>query len=447
VAKRVAIVGGGLAGLSAAVRLKEKGCAVTLFEKRPFLGGRVSSFQDPKTGWEVDNGPHLLIGAYESTVQFLETIASISKIVFQPFLQTPLFDPRLGRATLRSFPSWGKLHLAMGLFRFKFLSLNDKFRIATAILKLQKMEESDDLDRQTVREWLIQNKQSVTAIKYFWEILCLATLNTSSESASFLQFFRVLKRAFLSGQKNSRLGFVITSFEKAFASPAKKYLEKRGGQILEYEPVLQIQIQQNQAKALRLKNGFFRDFDSLILAVPPDNFGKLLPKPIVSRILPKEISFSPIVSVHFYLKEPLFSEKFLAFVGGSSQWIFNMNAIRQQISWDGYLFSVSISGAEEEIGLSREELILRITGDFQKINPDFNTDTIQRVVIVKERGATALCTTGFEATRPCQRTPIGNVFLAGGWTRTGLPDTIESAVLSGKWAAEAIDCPGEASAS
>ncbi len=437
-AKRVAIVGGGLAGLSAAVRLQEKGCAVTLFEKRPFLGGRASSFQNPNTGWEVDNGPHLLIAAYESTRRFLKTIGSISKIDFQPFLQTPFFDSQLGRATLRSFPFWGKLHLAVGLFRFKFLSLNDKLRIATAILKLQKMEESTDPDVRTVREWLIQNKQTPAAIKYFWETLCLSTLNTSSESASFLQFFRVLKRAFLSNQQNSRLGFVTTSFDDAFGSAAENYLKKRGARIFRYEPVLGVQIEQNHATALRLKNDFFRNFDFLILAVLPDGLKKLLSPSIASRILPKEILFSPIVSVHFYLKEPLFFEKFLAFVGGTGQWIFNMNAIRHKISWEGYLFSVSISGAEKEMSLSREELILRISSDFQKIRPDFEADAIRQVVIVKERRATALCTPGFDAARPCQRIPIENVFLVGGWTKTGLPDTIESAVLSGEWAAEAI---------
>ena len=436
--KRVAIVGGGLAGLSAAVQLQEKGYAVTLFEKRPFLGGRVSSFQHPQTGWEMDNGPHLLIGAYESTRRFLKTIGSASQIDFQPFLQTTVFDPQFGRATLRSFPFWGKLHLAVGLFRFKFLSLKDKLGIAAALLKLQQTQETADLDTLTVHQWLIQRKQTPAAITYFWKILCLATLNASPEVAGFLPFFRVLKQAFLSEKQNSVLGFVTTSFEDAFGSAAENHLKKRDVRIFKYEPVMGIRIDGNRVAALQLKNAFFRKFDYLVLAVPPDGLKKLLPRPISSCILPKEILFAPIVSVHFYLKRPLFSEKFLAFVGGTSQWIFNMNAIRWEISWQGYWYSVIISGAEEEIRLTREELISRITSDFRKLRPDFETDAILQVVVIKERRATVLCYPGFDSMRPCPKTPFKNAFLAGGWTKTGLPDTIESAVLSGEWAVEAI---------
>ena len=437
-AKRVAIVGGGLAGLSAAVRLLEKGNEVTLFEKRPYLGGRVSSFRDPHIGCDIDNGPHLLVGAYESTIRFLDLIGSASKVDFQSYLQTMFFDPINGWAELRSFPIFGKLHLAAGLFRFKFLSLKDKISIATAFLDLQKIEETPELDSVTVRDWLIKRKQTPASITYFWEILCMATINASTGVASFLQFLRVLKRSFLSDEKKSRLGFVNTSFSNTFGSPADFFLKKQGARIFKQQPILGIQMRGNLAVDLKLNDATYRDFDTLVLAIPPKSLKKLLPRGSLSQIFRKEIFFNPIVSVHLFLKEPIFKQKILAFLGGTSQWIFNMNAIRREISWGGYWFSVAISSAKAEIDLTKADLISKIISDFQKINPDLKSDSILHASVVKERYATALFSPGFDSIRPCQRTAFENVFLAGGWTKTGLPDTIESAVLSGELVAQSI---------
>ena len=434
----VVIVGGGLAGLSAAVRLTSEGFNVTIFENRPYWGGRVSSFPDPATGWEIDNGPHLITGAYEYTRQFLQTIGSASKIDFQPHLQTVYFDPEKGKASLRSVSLPGNLSLMAGLLKFRFLRLKDKLGILKALQRLGRLNESPELDFFTADAWLIRQKQTTAARRYFWDVLCLAALNAPPGLVSFLQFFRVLKKSFWAEKEKARLGFANAGFQDVFAGPAEAFLRKRGAGLYKKETVLNLEIQNNRAFALQLKGRKLSDFDALVLAVPPHALEKMIPKNFIQQLTVNRIRFHPIVSVHLYLKTELFPEKFLAFIGGTCQWIFNMNAIRSSKYWEGIWYSVVISGAEEEAKLPKDTIVSQIFSDFQKIQPGWKPSDVLHIRVIKELSATAPGSPGAEAGRPSQKTAFKNIFLAGGWTRTGLPDTIESAVLSGELAAKEV---------
>ncbi len=430
--RRVAIVGGGLAGLSAAVHLTVAGVPCALFEKRPYLGGRVSSFRDPATGEVLDNGPHLVAGAYHATRHFLRLLGSENALFFQNRLNVSYFNKQKGWAELKAGRLPTPFHLLSALGKFRFLSLKERAGILKALGVLRRLPESDALDAISLNDWLANRRQIGAARRFFWDVLVLAMLNAPPEAVSLLNFHRVLHRTFFSSKKDARLGWVTESFEQVFARPAETFLVQNGAQIFKNWPVLELKADGKRVQALVGKAGNRTNFDGVIFALPPDQVKRLL-YPHWPDFSPAAAAVaSPIVTVHIFLNRPLFSSPFVAFVGGTAQWIFNMNAIHRAPEWKGFLYSVVVSAAVREAVQSKSELVEAVLHDLQKIEPNLRTSDVRHSRVVKEMSGTFVFPPGGEKTRPLPETPLKNLLLAGGWTHTGLPDTIESAVLSGE---------------
>ncbi len=436
--KRVAIVGGGLAGLSAAVRLAEAGAACTLFEKRPYLGGRVSSFRDPETGQVLDNGPHLLVGAYRATRQFLKRIGSADKIYFQRTLRVSYFDGQRGWTELKAAPLPAPLHLLGALAKFRFLTLKERTAVLKALVKLRRLPESSSLDAVSLAQWLSEAGQSPAARLFFWDVLALATLNAPPEKVSLLNFQRVLARAFFSEKENARLGWATRTFDQVFAQPAEDFLLRKGAHVRKNFPVSGLRLDGNRIKTLVGKGGRFEDFGAVILALPPAQTQALLQPFGADFSFSDWLVSSPIVTVHLFLKRPVFSPPFVAFIGGTAQWIFNRNTLHGELSGEVYSYSAVISGAAQEAKQNKSELVRRVLRDLRRMRPDVGEEDVLHSRVVKELNGTFVFPPGGEAHRPPPETPLANLFLAGGWTQTGFPDTIESAVLSGEQAAEEV---------
>ncbi len=434
----VAIVGGGLAGLSAAVELAGAGVPCTLFEKRPYLGGRVSSFRDPKTGWTLDNGPHLLAGAYHATRQFLQKIGSLEKIHFQPRLQVPYFDTQKGWAALKAASLPPPFHLLSALTKFPLLKQVERARVLKALVALQRLPETASLDALALSDWLESQRQPPAARRFFWDVLALATLNALPEAVSLLNFHRVLHRAFFSGKENARLAWATEPFQEIFAGPAEAFLIHNGAQILKAQPVLGVKVKPNRAAVLVGKEGELGSFEQVILALPPTQAEALLRPHWPELSLAEAANPSPIITVHLFLKKKAFSPPFLAFVDGTAQWIFYLNALHTRPSWEGHFYSAVVSGAVRESALGKAELVQAVFRDLRGIQPNLNESDILHSRVVKEMAGTQVFPPGGEQHRPGAETPFPILFLAGGWTRTGLPDTLESAVISGKLAAAKV---------
>ena len=436
--KRVAVVGGGLAGLSAAVRLTAAGVPCTLFEKRPYLGGRVSSFPDPQTGWVLDNGPHLLVGAYQATRRFLQKIGSADKIHFQDNLQVLYFDVKRGWGELKALAIPAPFHLLGALARFRFLTPAERLAVLKGLWALRKMPESPSLDQISLADWLTAHGQPEGSRRFFWEVLALAMFNAASADISLLNFHRVLHKAFFGEKKNARLGWATEPFDTAFGGAAETFLTQNGSKIHKNEPIFQLKTENGHGTALLGKSGRFSNFDQIVLALPPPQVAALLPPRLQTQIPLNGFRPSPIVTVHLFLKRRVFAAPFLSFVGGTAQWIFNLNVLRASPRWEGYGYSAVVSGAEKEVVHRKTDLIAHIFRDLKQIEPQLQESDLLHSRVVKERLGTYVVVPGGEARRPTAKTPLSNVFLAGGWTQTGLPDTIESAVLSGEHAAQAI---------
>lgn len=432
--KSALIAGGGLAGLAAAVLLDEQGYEVTLLEKKPVLGGRTFSFADKKSAATIDNGQHLLIGAYHETIALLEKVGAKHKVVLKNPTIVPLAlqDGRIVRFTLGSLPP--PAGLAWALFKFSGFSLKDKFtflRLGAELRALLKGRKALPADK-TVNQWLRSVGQSEFAIKNFWEALTLATLNDSPDVASADALVTVLLKSYFAGPRDGHLVFPKTGLTELFVDPIVKYLEARGQMVIAGSGVKEIRILNGRAQSFVLDDGTQSKADLYVAAVPFHRLLGALPVAFVdSRVdLQKLRNFhhSPIVSVNLFFDAPVLDDDFIGSAVTRVHWFFNKGAVSGRNSY--HVMGV-VSGAYDFLEKSKEEIVALACEDLRQIAPKARGAKLQHALVNIERQATLSCRIGVNAQRPSQKI-LDNFFIVGDWTKTGLPPTIESAVLSAK---------------
>ncbi len=454
---RVLVIGGGLSGLSAAVELAGRGYAVPLLEQRQHLGGRTYSFVDEVTGDVVDNGQHLLMGCYHQTRRYLKTIGSEFRAFLQPNLRIEFLHPRRGPATL-SCPAWpAPLHLLGGLLGLNSLSWNDRLRLLRVGLELQKdpMRVEPQLSRLTVDEWLTSLGQSPDNKKYLWDVIAIGSLNDDPRTVSALLFYRVLRSAFLGVRENSSLLIPRVGLSELLVDPAVKFLESRGSSIRTGVGVDEMEVREGRVRAVR--SGFETiEVDAVIAAVPYYALDAIAPGLSTSgekKSPGEEAAFesSPIITINLWFDKPVMEQEFVALLDMRVHWVFNKSRILQSRDGEGrtqktegrmqnaggrqYL-SLVISGASGYVEREKEELVQMALEDLRQVFPAMGDATLIHSQVVKEKRATFSPTPGIEALRPSSRTYWENLFLAGDWTNTGYPATIEGAVMSGNEAAQ-----------
>ena len=437
----VVVVGGGFAGLTAALRLARAGRRVTLLERRPFLGGRAYSFTHAATGDVLDNGPHAFMGAYTALAALCREVGVPDAIAFQPRLHVPMAHPADGPGAVAAPAVPGPLQAPLALLGYRLLSRRDRARLVAGAVRMV-ARSANALDGTTVADLLAAVGQSAAARRRFWDPLVIATLNELPERAAAAPLVAVLRRGFLAGARAARFGFATGPLGDVFAAPARAAIERAGGTVRTGAAVVALDMADERVSGVVLRDGWRIGADAVVLALPLAATVALLP-PAVRAAQPfaslATAGTSPIVSVHLWMPTdvaigaPDAGAPFLGLLDTGAQWLFDCGP---SVS-GGRRFATVTSGARAWDDADDHTIVADVLADVRRTVPALRDVTCTRAHVVRERHATLSLTPEIERLRPRATTPIANLLLAGDWVQTGLPATIESAVVSGNTAADA----------
>ncbi len=433
------IVGGGLSGLAAGVDLASRGIRTTILEQKPVPGGRAYSFTDSVTGDTIDNGQHLLIAGYEHTLSFLDTIGTRHLLRIQ---NTPLLTfhhPRRGFRVVRLPRLPVPFNVLVGILRSSLFSLPDRFRVLRAgyALRTPVTRDSKRIRGETVREWLERIGQSDEGIRSFWEPLAVSIMNEKIRKASALAFAGALRTAFLGGPRSAALAIPSVGLSRLYVEGAKAHILRHGGLLQCNADVLGVVLDAGLAAGVRLRDGTVVPADAVILAVPPQKLLSILPPPLIDTMsFLSSFDSSPIISIHLWFRMDFMTQECVGLIGRRIQWLFNRRIINRE-GGQGAHVSTVISGAHDFVDMTKEELVKIAMEDIRSVYPAA-VEEPWHAVVIREKSATYSSSPALEALRPGSGTALPNVFLAGDWTATGYPATIEGAVLSAERAAEGV---------
>ncbi len=441
----VLVMGGGFAGLAAATQLAAAGRRVTLLEKRPVLGGRAYSYTDQTTGEVIDNGQHAMMGCYTEMFRFLGRIGATSKLAIQPGLRVDMLDPERGAGVISCPPLPNPLHMGAGVLGYRLLSVGDRARVLAGGLRLLVMKKRADprLAMLTVDGVLDLLGQTAAARRAFWYPVAIATLNDDPAIASADLLAEVMVRAFFAGKDAARFVLAKVGLSDLYTTDARRFIEERGGRIETKAHVVGVGFRGDRVSHLELRDGRRLSAAAYVSAVPPQGLFPLLPI-AVRRSVPalggiEGLTASPIVSVHVWFDRPLLTERpFVGFVGTETHWAFNRDVISGRRDRDGGYLTFVISGARAIVDHDNDAIVARTLADLRRLLPASVAAQVRHTQVVKEKFATMSPSVAAARLRPPTTTPFDNFVLAGDWTDTGLPATIESAVVSGHRAADVV---------
>ena len=418
-----------MSGLAAAVRLLEQrpDLRVTLLEARREAGGRTRSYQDPTTGDTLDNGQHLLMGCYTSTLSFLETIGTSRELE-----RIPLRIPFWSRTGVRSFTLDQSLppplHLLSAIARTSLLSFSEKRAAAELGNALRRNKQPTELSSMTCAELFRAHRQPAGLVTTLWEPIVLATLNARVEEASAELFVNVLKEAFFTTRAASSLLFPKVGLSELLVDPALAYLTVRGAEIRLGEPVRSI-TEGTSGVTLMTDRGDITA-DAVILAAPQsDLMGETMGV--------QTTTYSPIANAYFWVDREILKAPIHAFLGTTLQWAFP-----KPTTYAAQRIALTVSAADGLAELTNEALRDRLWAELQELVPAAREATLVHAQIIREKRATPLLGPEANSTRPALRSIIDplreRIVIAGDLVQNGLPATIEGAVRNGHAAAEAL---------
>ena len=440
--RRVVIVGGGLAGLAAATRCARLGLSPIVLEKRGYLGGRAFSFVDRDTGVEVDNGQHVFVGACTEYREFLQEIGAWHLVYEQPRLDIPVL--RDGVVSRLSWSRISGLRMLPSLLAYRHLGFIDRLRVIYGVVRLRMVNrERDSLDAETFKHWLERHGQNQSTITRLWNLIVLPALNDDIGDVSAHAGVTLFRTALLKGRSEATIGYPRVGLSALAGEPTLTHLSATGGEVRRACEVEALEMEDGRVARARLTDGSVLDGDSFIVAVPHNALSDVLPSEVAadpSIATAAQLETAPIVGVHIWYDRPVLDEEFIAVLDSPLQFIFNVTALHPSEPVDppgGQHVVISLSGAHRWVQLDRSELRELFVAEMARAFPAAAGANVTRFLSVKQVHATFRVVPGAEAHRPPQRTPVANLFLAGDWTRTGWPSTMESAVRSGNLAAEA----------
>ena len=444
------VVGGGIAGIVAACDLADAGVRVTLVEKRPFLGGRSYSWTDEGAGLEVDNGQHVFLGCCTAYIALLERLGVRGLTRLQKRLNVRVIDKVWGESVLRASALPAPAHLLPSLLRFRPLSPAEKLLAAYAFAQIRSLDRAahPELDSVSLEDWLLSKRQSRHAIRSLWNLVIQPTLNDDISRVSADLGLMVFQEGFLRSRTGANVGWAKVGLSTLLGDAARRHIESRGGDVRLGAGLDGVDVESGVVVRAWV-GGEERRADIYVLALPPDALLKTLPSPVrndrfFSRV--GRLGTSPIVNVHLWYDRTVWDGKFAAFLNTPLQWAFNKSKLWGQRG-DGQYIDISLSGAREFVDLPTSEIVSMFRKEMDVLFPRARGAELTRALVVKQRDATFAAAPGAGVLRPAQRTPVSNLFLAGDWTDTGWPATMESAARSGGLAAgEALAAPSPAEA-
>lgn len=441
----VIVVGAGVAGLAAATSLAERGACVLVVEARPSTGGRAGSYTDPATGDVVDNGQHILMGCYRESFALLRRIGAAGHVKVQPSLEVPYVDAAGRGSTLACPPLPSPYHLLAGVIEWDALTWRDRLsvlRMGPVLRTARRHLEGRTTNvaaspEETVEKWLVRNGQTARIREMLWEPLALAALNQPPAEASAAPFVRVLAEMFGPDGSASAIALPVVPLSEMYAEPARRYIETRGGEVRTNVRV-RVVVERGRVTGVRVRDRDVISAPVVVSSVPWFALADLfddVPPPLAGVVrAASRMGSYPIVTVNLWLDRPVMSTAFVGLPERNMQWVFD----RQRIAGSAvpHLSLVS-SGAAETVALSNEAVAAIAWRELRDAVPAARGASVIRATVMRERRATFSLAPGQPA-RPANATALPGFILAGDWTDTGLPGTIESAALSGHRAAALV---------
>lgn len=421
----VVIVGGGIAGISAALRLSEAGVPVLLLETRRKLGGRATSFSDVRTGHTIDNCQHVAMGCCTNYLDLLDRLGAADDVEWHDRIHW--YEPGGRTSVMAPGPLPAPAHYSQSFLGQKFLSLRDKAAIARAMLAMLRCDRAQLTD-QTFGVWLAAHRQPESAVRAFWTPVVVSACNLSVDRVAASSAIHVFQEGFLAHRGASRLGVprvpLIRLYDRAEPAIAAVGGEMRlgtGVERIDYDRVLTTSGETVRARCV-------------ICAVAPERAVKLV-APDLCTVDPRfdaiqRIEYSPILGVHLAFDRPIMHTPNAVLVDRPTQWLFRK-------SDSGDMIHAVISAADDWIPLSEDEITRRVLEDIRLCLPGSRDAVVRSSRPVKEKRATFAPTPATEAARPGTNGPSG-IILAGDYVRTGWPATMEGATRSGYLAAAAV---------
>jgi squalene-associated FAD-dependent desaturase len=459
----VAIAGGGLAGLAAACALADSGFRVTLLERRPYLGGRASSYEHPGTGEVVDNCQHVLFRICSNLVEFYRRIGVEDKIRW--FDTMTFIEPGGRQSVMRAAPLPAPLHTAPSFLRFPFLSAKDKLAISQAIAALTMIIPRDTSN--SFLDWCHQHNQTESAIERFWKPILVSALSEDLDLISIPYAAQVVRES-MKAPLARHMGVPMLPLTDLY-NRAGDYIRARGGKIF-FRTSLETFCPGSASVKLRAA-GKEESFDYLIIALPFDLVATVLPEDDTSARLREKIShfeYAPITGIHLWFDRQISDLPHAVLLNRTIQWMFHKSLLLESTNREpnagledkreGHDFSRATNGAKEKRALapegsyielvvsssksliekSRPEIVELALNEVREFFPAARNASLVKSTVIKELKAVYSPRPGIDPYRPAQSTHWPRVFLAGDWTATGWPATMEGAVRSGYLAAEAL---------
>jgi zeta-carotene desaturase len=444
--KNVIVIGGGLAGLAAGVALADAGCRVRLFEQRPHLGGRATSYALPN-GEHVDNCQHVTLGCCTNLADFYRRVGAADEIAF--FDRLVFLDPQGLTGIMEADFLPAPIHMTGSFLFFAPLSYVDKLSIARALAAILfaggRPKDAYGAEPISMLEWLRRRKQTPAAIERFWRVVLVSALNEELDRTDARFGIDVFWKAFLANRTGYRMGVPSVPLSELYDG-CRTAIEKKGGQVILRSPVRTLRFEGATLRAAIFDGAREETAESFILALPQDRTAELLPKeirlanPALNHL--EKFKVSPITGVHFWFDRQVTHEPFITLLDTQTQWIFNKTALYGPAATAAdakrqYLQLV-ISASYDLLKKSREEIIDLCLKEVRQALPAAREAQLVKATVIKEASATFSPEPGVDQWRPAQETRTPGLFLAGDWTQTGWPATMEGAVRSGYLAAEAV---------
>jgi squalene-associated FAD-dependent desaturase len=426
---RVIVVGGGLAGLAAAVSCLDGGADVTLLERRPRLGGATWSFQ--RKGHWYDNGQHVFLRCCTSYLDFLDRIGAGHGVHLQDRLEVPVIRQGSPPVWLRRDKLPAPLHLARSLLRYRHLSIGERLRLGPAAVALQRLDPADpSLDAMSFEEWLVAHGQGPAAINALWNLITLPTVNLPASAASLSMAAMVFNTGVFAGGGAADLGWATIPLGELHGGHARRAIERAGGEVVTGTAVHSLA---GTSRPTVVTADAVFEADAVVVAVPPAVADTLVPGTARPGRSFANLGASPIVNLGVVYDRRVTDLRLAAVLDSPIQWVFDRTeaaGVRR-----GQCLSVSLSAADAFVGQPTPALVELFLPALAELFPAARGAEVIDVVVTREPYATFRAEPGSASLRPGPLTDRPGVFLAGAWTDTGWPATMEGAVRSGRAAA------------
>lgn len=432
----VAIVGGGLAGLAAGCALAEAGLRVAVFERRPYVGGRASSYEHPGTGEVVDNCQHVLLGCCTNLIDFYDRLGVSGKIRW--FDELTFIEP--GGRTSRMAPSFlpAPMHNVPTFLGAKMLDASDKIAISRAMAVMSRGLPEDSAE--DFLSWLRRHKQTEKAIERFWKTVLVSALNEDLDRISVRYASQVFRESFMKSAAAGRMGLPSIPLSDLYGN-AIEYIRARNGEVLLRSSVTAIGPKQDRVGVLTSSGE--QQFNFAVLAAPFQNVASLLPSDESAKPIKQQLAkFEPssITGIHLWFDREITPLPHAVLLDRTLQWMFHKSKFHEdrENAGQGSYVELVVSASKSLVQKSREEILELATRELAEFFPAVGEAKLVKATVIKEIYATYAILPGLDKYRPAAKTQWPQIFLAGDWTATGWPATMEGAVRSGYLAAEAL---------